>query len=111
MMTPSLGARKLIMAAYLYYRRASPIIDDNQYDRLAEGVAARFDRLDPIIQWQLGSPLDIVTTGSHIKITRASEAGAIAWHRDVLNFAPHGHPINDWVWDDDHNLSWAASEP
>ena len=108
--TPSLGARKLIMASYLYYRRASPIIDDGQFDKLAWGVAQRWDRLDPALQWQLGSKLEILSTGSHFKITKASEAGACFWHHAIKGVMPHGEPIDDWIWDDERQLSWASAE-
>jgi len=109
-MTPSLGARKLIMAAYLYYRRSSPIMDDVTYDKLAWGVAKRWDQLDRHLRWQLGSKIEILTTGSHIKITKASEAGAIMWHAAVIGEELHGYPIKDWVWDDAREISWASAE-
>lgn len=109
-MTPSLGARKLIMAAYLYYRRASPILDDAAYDHLSWGVAKRWDKLDPHLQWQLGSKIEILTTGSHIKVTKASEAAACLWHETIRGVAPHGGPIADWIWDDEHQVSWASAE-
>jgi hypothetical protein len=98
------------MAAYLYYRRSSPILSDAQYDALALGLAARWDRLDEHLRWQLGSPLSSATTGHHIKITRAVEAGALAWFGNTVGGTPHGYPITSWVWDDARSLSWASAE-
>lgn len=109
-MTPSLGARKLIMAAYLYYRRASPVLDDGQYDQLAIGIVKRWDKLDPHIQWQLGSKIELLSSGHHIRVTKASEAGACLWHHAVKGCAPHGDPIDDWIWDECKELSWARAE-
>lgn len=111
-MTPSLGARKLIMCAYLYYRRHSPLISDGEYDQLSEGIAARWHKLDPFIQWQLGSRLEVVSTGGHIKITRVAEQGALSWYTSVKGIPPHGHDIHkdEWVWDDKHEVGWVTAE-
>ncbi|MDR3427781.1 MAG: hypothetical protein P4L78_10085 [Silvimonas sp.] len=98
------------MAAYLYYRRSSPILSDTQYDKLALGLASRWDQLDEHLRWQLGSPLAIVTTGHHIKITRAAEAGALLWFRNIKGEEPHGYPITSWLWSDARQLWWAAAE-
>lgn len=113
LVTPSLGARFLIMSAYLYYRRHSPLLTDGEYDILSEGVAARWNRLDPIVQWQLSSRLEIVSTGSHIKVTRAAERGAIAWHTATKGRSPHGYDVaqDDWVYDDARAVYWSAAEP
>jgi hypothetical protein len=110
-MTPSLGARKLIMAAYLYYRRSSPIMSDAQFDKLALGVAQRWEKLDPHLQWQLGGKLDIMTSGHHIKITKAGEAGALLWYKAVKGEEPHGESIENWIWDDGRQVHWESAEP
>lgn len=109
-MTPSLGARKLIMAAYLYYRRASPIIDDASYDKLAIGIVKRWDKLDEHLQWQLGSKIELLSSGHHIRVTKQAEAAACLWHFAIMGHIPHGHDINDWIWDEERQLSWARAE-
>lgn len=98
------------MAAYLYYRRASPVLSDGDYDRLAAGIVKRWDKLDPHLQWQLGSKIEIMTSGHHIKITKASEAAACLWHLEVKGHIPFGGMIADWAWDDDHQVNWVSAE-
>jgi hypothetical protein len=107
-MTPSLGARRLIMASYLYYRRHSPIMSDGIYDQLALGVAKRYDRLDDFLKWQLGSPDEIVTTGSHFKITKQGESAATAWFREVMGCLPHGDPIAEWRYSKNGQVHWTT---
>ena len=98
------------MAAYLYYFRASPILSDELYDALTKGVAKRWDKLDPFLQWQLGSQRQILTTGSHIKVTMAGESAAIAWYQSVMNCLPHGDPITDWNYSQRGELHWRCVE-
>ena len=109
-MTPSLGARLLIMSAYLYYYRSSPLLSDEDYDHLSKGVAKRWDKLDPFLQWQLGSVEAILATGSHIKVTMASESAAVAWYQEVMHCLPHGDPINDWKYSKRGEVHWRCVE-
>lgn len=51
-----LKARRLLMSAYLYYQRASPVLTDDEYDLMAREVAAKWKSLPPQVQWQLGGP-------------------------------------------------------
>ena len=90
---PDCAARRIICAAYLYYQRASPIISDAAYDQMSEYVAANWDWLEPIRQFQLGSPRETRAGGSHIKITQMGEDAAIAKYMKKFGRAPGGPRI------------------
>jgi len=86
------------MASYLYYERNSPVVSDAAFDQLSKLVADTWDFLAPIRQWQLESPEAILSGGSHIKITRVGEGGAISMHLKKFNVQPHGCPIPPGRW-------------
>lgn len=69
MLAPDLAARKVIVAAYLYYVMDSPTMSDGEYDKLSQYVAEHWDKLDPVRQWQLGDAASTRAGGSHIKFT------------------------------------------
>ena len=92
-MRPDLAARRIIIAAYLYYERASPIVSDAAYDQLSRFVADNFEWLEPIRQFQLGSPREIRASGSHIKITQWGESAACARYMQKFDSDPHGTTI------------------
>jgi NAD-dependent DNA ligase len=80
-MSPNQAARLLIMSAYLYYRCDSPVLTDDEYDKLSMYVAKHWDKLTPQLQWQLGDPDAIRATGSGILITQMGQSAAHNWHQ------------------------------
>lgn len=105
-----LAARLVIMASYLYYNRHSPVVPDAVFDATCRLVAANWDKLRPILQWQLESREAILAGGSHIKITRLGENAAIALHLDRKNVLPHGTtiPPGRWRWSDQFQCFYAT---
>jgi len=93
---PDLAARQLIMLAYLYYNRSSPLRSDAEYDELSRYVAERFDELEPIRKFQLESPEAILASGHHIKMTRQGERAALAWFQSETGKLPDGQLIDSW---------------
>jgi hypothetical protein len=95
-MSPDLAARRVIIAAYLYYNHAAPVVSDEAFDKTCKYVANNWDRLEPIRQWQLGSPEDLLATGHHILITPAGEFAALAMHCAKVGASVSGPLISDW---------------
>jgi hypothetical protein len=83
-MTPDLAARKIIVAAYMYYVLDDSPMDDGEYDKLSQYVADHWDQLDLVRQWQLGSPGDIRASGMSIKFTVIAVCAAreLFWKRN-----------------------------
>lgn len=83
-----LQARKVIMAAYLYYERNVSLLTDAEFDSLSVVVAAELDWLDamgdcaidPVRCVQLGSGDELRVSGYHIRMTQMSVSGACAWY-------------------------------
>jgi hypothetical protein len=69
-MTPDLAARKILVAAYLYYNHAHSIMGDGEYDKTSQYVADSWNELSPLRQWCLGDPNSTRATGAHFKFTR-----------------------------------------
>lgn len=75
-LTPDLAARKILVAAYLYYNHDRSIMSDGEYDKLSQYVANHWDELPPIRQWCLGSAEATRATGMHFKFTTYCTAAA-----------------------------------
>lgn len=97
-MSVSIAARLLLMSAYLYYRRQSPVIPDSAYDALSLVVAGGWEELDEHLRWQLGDPDSVRATGAHFRITAATENGALAWHFSENGTGPAGYSISSDEW-------------
>lgn len=97
-MTPNRAARWLIMSAYLYYHRDSPVLSDGDYDEVSKFVADNFDELEPQLQWQLESAEAIRATGQGIKITARGESAAVTWYKDNIGGLPGGYAIGHRQW-------------
>lgn len=76
------------MSSHLYYDRGSSVLADADYDALTELVASEWGSLSAFLQWQLGSPAEILATGSGVKLTRLSISAAHQWHVDATGNAP-----------------------
>ena len=67
---PDLAARRILMAAYMYYNcNESSRLSDTEYDQLSGYVADNWDQLDPVRKWQCGTPEETRATGCHFKFT------------------------------------------
>lgn len=88
-MSPDLAARRLIMAAHLYYDHAQPIISDSENDKLAKFVSAHFDDLHPTRQWQLRNRKIILTTTHHVKLTAQSIQASHKWYYSAFRRWPN----------------------
>lgn len=97
-LAPNRAARWLIMSAYLYYHRDSPVLSDGDYDEVSKFVADNFDELDPQLQWQLESAEAIRATGQGIKITARGESAAVTWYKDNIGGLPGGYAIGSRQW-------------
>lgn len=82
-MTPDLAARKVIVQSYLYYVLDAPTMSDGEFDKLSVYVSQHWDELDPVRQWQLGSPEAIYSSGAHIKFTVYSVAAAHQLYKEA----------------------------
>ncbi len=102
-------ARRVLMAAFLYYRHDTSIMSDGEFDEECLRLATRWLALDPFLQWQFGSPHDLGAGAMHVKITKACEGGALAWaKRCLLTTLP---PIADdeWNWDAVRQVRWVTA--
>ena len=92
-MTANQAARLLIMSAYLYYRCDVSVMSDAEYDKLSLYVAKHWDKLDEQLQWQLGDPESIRTTGSGIIITQMGQGAAHFWYKSKHNKSVDFYPM------------------
>lgn len=97
--TPDLAARKIIVAAYLYYVLDQPQMSDGEYDQLSLFVAENWDQLHPDRQWALGSPQDVRAGGSHVKFSSIAVGCAYQKLADA-NIEPRFPPPTDWLWNE-----------
>lgn len=102
-------ARRVLMAALLYYRHDISIMPDGDFDAMCLRLAHRWIALDPFLQWQLGSPHDLGAGGAHLKVTKACEGGALAWAKQrLLTTLPRATP-GEWAWDEAMQVHWVSA--
>lgn len=87
-MSPSLAARTLSMAAFMYYGCNYSAISDAENDELAKYVARNFDLLEPEMQERLESAEAILATTHHILISRQAYDAAFQWAFDYTGEVP-----------------------
>lgn len=87
-MSPSLAARTLSMAAFMYYKCDYSAISDADNDALAKYVARNFDLLEPEMQERLESADAILATTHHILISRQTYEAAFQWAFDFAGPYP-----------------------
>lgn len=111
--SPDLRARWVLMSAYLYYRRGSPLLHDTYYDRLVRELVSQWDQLEMHRTWALGGDPRISSASGHtFKITRACEAGALAWWERHSKGLPHGEPVDEDEWREGGRFGdWVSAEP
>lgn len=68
-LAPDLAARKIIVAAYMYYVLDDGPMTDHEYDAMSQYVADNWDQVDPVRQWMMGDPDSTRASGAHFKFT------------------------------------------
>ena len=91
-----LAARKVIVAAYLYYVLDGPTMSDAKFDELSRFVADHWEELSELRQWQLGSPDELRASGGHIRFTVASVHAARQAYIEYYRRYPSVGPPADW---------------
>ncbi|MBT1154431.1 hypothetical protein J1C56_02380 [Aminobacter anthyllidis] len=96
------------MASMLYYGLAETTVSDGEFDEWCKRLAAEWDDLEPIRQWQLGSPAEIAASGFQIKVTTAAAEAAIRHLRSVRPGLP---PVvmtrgDGWRWGEEHRVRY-----
>lgn len=67
---PDLVARKLLVAAFLYYVLDEPItMSDGEYDKMSIYVSKNWSKLHPDRQWALGNPTEMRSSGMSFKFS------------------------------------------
>jgi len=74
-----LTARRVVCASMLYYGLDQSVMSDAEFDEACKRLAAEFDQLGPIRQWQLDSAEAIAASGFKIKVTVAAANAAVSW--------------------------------
>lgn len=91
--SPEFAARRLLMAALLYYDFGTNIMSDHEYDALGEFVRDNFNDVPPHLQFCIGHEWaewdglsGWTASGASFKITRRVHYSALAWarHCDIL---------------------------
>lgn len=82
-MSLDLKVKQILMSAHLYYDRGVSVLSDAEFDDLCIEVVDNWDELTAYQQWQLGDPLDLVSTGCGVRLTRAAVGGAEAWYEKM----------------------------
>jgi len=86
---PDLAARRMVMAAIIYYELHENVMSDHQYDDLAAFVRDNFDHISPTLQFCIGREwcgendgLEITgwtSSGFNFKYTERMYRGAVSW--------------------------------
>ena len=83
-----LACRKILMSAYLYYRRGVSVISDAENDRLCTLVSSQWSSVPKHYQHLLdpnsGGAEAILHTTMHCKYTDRVEKGALAWLQEII---------------------------
>jgi hypothetical protein len=97
-MNLDLTARRVVVASMLYYGLDSSMMSDAEFDESCKRLAAQFDQLDPVRQWQLESAEAISASGYQVKVTQAAASAAVQWlvgqgdHRPVQRLKAWRNP-------------------
>lgn len=98
--SPEFGARRLLMAALLYYEFSTNVMTDHEYDALGEFVKNNWDAVPGHLQFLIGREWAYddglsgwTPSGQSFKYSRRAFYGALAWarHLDV-------HVVNEREW-------------
>lgn len=83
---PDLAARRMVMAAILYYQMHTNVMSDHEYDALAVFVRDNFEHVSPVLQfcidpqWAIDDGLTGWTSSGYtFKYTARLYYGAISW--------------------------------
>lgn len=90
------AARRVIVAAFLYYVLDEPCMDDAEYDRLSRYVAKHWDELAWERQWACKSPEAIKSSGAHIRFTSLAACAALNRYKYITGVSLRWHPDMEW---------------
>lgn len=91
--SPDLAARRLMMAAFLYYQCDTPVLSDAENDELVKYVAHNWDYIPAEYQERMDSADAILATTHHVMISRQTYDAALLWlfeetGEDPVNLPP-----------------------
>jgi hypothetical protein len=108
-MHPDLAARKILVAAYLYYVLDAPTMTDGEYDKLSIIAADGWNRLETVRQWMLGDPDSARSGGSHFKFNTYVVGAARTLHLQVHR-RPTTRPYpENWQWCEEHRVHYVTA--
>lgn len=78
---PDYAARKVLIAAYIYYVLDDNIMSDERYDRLSRYVCRHWDELNPDRQWCMVDKQQTASTGMHFRFSSACASAALNYYK------------------------------
>lgn len=99
-MTPDMKARRVLMAAWLYYEKSVSVVSDEEFDRMCRDVAEELEWHDvigecdiaPIRVTQLGTAEQLRASAFHVLLTHATIGAAMSWYAEEN---PDVTPLSD----------------
>lgn len=89
--------RLSILASIAYYGLDTPLVSDAQFDEWSRRLHDEWDDLDPVLQFKLGDPHSIHTSGYHIKCSMQDLGGLSVWLTKKNMFRYRlAVPANSW---------------
>ncbi|SRR6266705_6276160 len=108
-MTPDLAARKILVAAYIYYVLDDNVMTDDEYDQLSIYVADNWAELHPTRQFCCGDPESTKASGSHFKFTVLCVSAARRLLELERRPTAQAFPTTRWIYDFEHGRYRTAS--
>lgn len=83
--SPDYAARLVVMSALLYYRFSSPVLTDDDNDKLVMYLSEpeHYGKLSALRQWQLGDINEFSSSTHRVYVTTMAYYGALSWHKWV----------------------------
>jgi hypothetical protein len=78
---PDYIARKVLIAAYIYYVLDDNIMSDERYDRLSRYVVRHWDELHPDRKWCMQDPDETYSSGNHFRFSSACASAALNYYK------------------------------
>lgn len=112
-MNPDYASRLVVMSALLYYRFASPVLTDDDNDKLIAYLSEPecYAKLTPLRQWQLGDINEFSASTFRVFVTTMAYHGALSWHEKHKGIRLT-YPEPDWKFSKEHATHYiVASDP
>lgn len=74
-----LTARRIIATSIAYYGLDVSLVEDTQFDQWCRQVSDRWDDLEEITKWKLGTPEEIRASGFHVKMRQMDLMATRMW--------------------------------